>query len=180
MDRLKELRKNYTDEEIIDMVENEYECVYDKYDMLTELCKNDEDDRFLMIPRFFIYNLRNHLVKAESNNGLSNTLSNEIVEFINSQESNDNENRGTYIASSTDVKNWINYLQIARKEIEMELKKDNPMYYRNRITELISQALENDLGVDVSLVDNTLSLTFIADNGDKAQFTLISAQRKEN
>jgi hypothetical protein len=115
MSKLRELRRNYTDEEIIDMVECGYECVYDEHELSRKLHKSDKGDTFLMVPRFFIYNLRNYLIKIEKENKLSDTLSGEVVSFINSQESGTNKNRGAYIASNTDIKNWINYLKIYNK-----------------------------------------------------------------
>ena len=48
----------------------------------------------------------------------------------------------------------------------MKYRKDDPMYYRDKITELIKQAKSEGLKVVVGRIPNGVKLYFEAENGD--------------
>ncbi len=48
----------------------------------------------------------------------------------------------------------------------MRFRKDDPMYYRDKIKKILEQALEEGLKVEVKHLNNGAQLLFKADNGD--------------
>lgn len=50
----------------------------------------------------------------------------------------------------------------------MELRKDDPVYYKKKISELIKQAMQEGLKVNVKILENGIKVYFKADNGDVA------------
>jgi len=48
----------------------------------------------------------------------------------------------------------------------MKFRKDDPMYYRDKISNLIKQAIDEGLKVEVKHLDKGARLLFKADNGD--------------
>lgn len=114
MSKLDELREKYTDEEIITMVESEYLCVLETDNLMDKLRKH-QSGGFVMIPRFVMYNLRNQFIKLEKEKDIKPLFSQEIIEFVDEQEGESSKNRGTYIASESDIKAWIEYFRVYDK-----------------------------------------------------------------
>jgi hypothetical protein len=54
----------------------------------------------------------------------------------------------------------------------MSLRKDDPIYYRNKIRDLIKQALEQGLKVEGEIIEGGVRIYFEADNGDIAGVNL--------
>ena len=54
----------------------------------------------------------------------------------------------------------------------MALRKDDPIYYKKKIGDLIKQALNKGLKVKGEKLDNGVNIYFESDNGDIAGITL--------
>lgn len=54
----------------------------------------------------------------------------------------------------------------------MKLRKDDPIYYRDKINDLLKQAMIEGLELAVNILDNGVEVCFIASNGDIASITL--------
>lgn len=54
----------------------------------------------------------------------------------------------------------------------MSLRKDDPIYYKKKIGDLIKQALNEGLKVKGEKLDNGVKIYFEADNGDIAGITM--------
>lgn len=52
------------------------------------------------------------------------------------------------------------------------LRKDDPIYYRNKIRGLINQAMKEGLEFDTLIGEKSIHLVFKADNGDKSAVVL--------
>lgn len=50
----------------------------------------------------------------------------------------------------------------------MNLRKDDPIYYRNMVRDLIKQALEEGLKIEGEMIEGGVRIYFEADNGDIA------------
>jgi len=48
----------------------------------------------------------------------------------------------------------------------MRFRKDDPMYYRDKIKKILEQALKEGLKVELKYLNNGAQLLFKADNGD--------------
>lgn len=48
----------------------------------------------------------------------------------------------------------------------MKWSKDDPLYYRDKLKDLIKQAKENGLGIDIGTIDGGVRIYFIGSNGD--------------
>lgn len=55
----------------------------------------------------------------------------------------------------------------------MNLRKDDPVYYKQKLNDLFKQALSKDLTVRVEHLKDGVKIYFIADNGDCAGVELI-------
>lgn len=55
----------------------------------------------------------------------------------------------------------------------MQLRKDGPVYYKDKITKLIKQALKENLKVKVKVLENGVKIYFKADNGEIAGVKLL-------
>lgn len=55
----------------------------------------------------------------------------------------------------------------------MQLRKDDPVYYKDKITKLIKQALKENLKVKVKVLENGVKIYFKADNGEIAGVKLL-------
>lgn len=56
--------------------------------------------------------------------------------------------------------------------VRLELRKDDPIYYRNKIRDLIQQAFNEGLALDIHVDNESIGLVFKADNGDKARVNI--------
>lgn len=55
----------------------------------------------------------------------------------------------------------------------MALRKDDPVYYKKKIGDLIKQAIEEGLDVKVDILNDGVRLYFKADNGEVAGVNLL-------
>ncbi|MBU5486421.1 hypothetical protein KQI86_19150 [Clostridium sp. MSJ-11] len=55
----------------------------------------------------------------------------------------------------------------------MELRKDDPVYYKKKIGDLIKQAINEGLEITVDVLNNGIRLNFKADNGEIAGVKLL-------
>lgn len=54
----------------------------------------------------------------------------------------------------------------------MRFRKDDPLYYTNKIKELLKQAKENNVKVTVPTGNNEIRIYFIGENGDTIGVTI--------
>lgn len=54
----------------------------------------------------------------------------------------------------------------------MSLRKDDPVYYKVKLNELIKQALNEGLSVQCQHTNDGVRISFVADNGDVAGIEL--------
>ncbi len=59
------------------------------------------------------------------------------------------------------------------------LRKDDPVYYKNSIKALIKQAEENGLIISIGFNENNINLNFKAENGDVASVKLLRMRNRE-
>lgn len=54
----------------------------------------------------------------------------------------------------------------------MELRNDDPIYYRNKILNLLNQAFDKGLELNIYLINDGVKMQFKADNGDRAELII--------
>lgn len=57
----------------------------------------------------------------------------------------------------------------------MKLRKDDPIYYRNKLNALIGQALEEGLKIRCEVLENGVRIYFEASNGDSTATDLLDS-----